>query len=194
MSTWIPMLAQPPMDSYMETWVTLCDSVCVSQSPCFWSQTLVRMCTCISTWIYVHLTTHVYSTPLCIVGWKHGCPCVALCVCHNHPTSGHTSCLECVHPSVHVFMSTWLPMSALPLCIVWWKPGCPCMTVCLYPSHFISVPTPCLECVHATVHVFMSTQLPMLAQPPMDSYMEMGAPVWQCVCVPVTSFLLPHLV
>ena len=37
-----------PMDSYMETRVALCGSVCVSQSPCFWSYTLVRMSTCIS--------------------------------------------------------------------------------------------------------------------------------------------------
>ena len=62
MSTWLPMLAQPPMDSYMETWMPLCVTVCVSQSPCFWSHTLVRMCTHISTWIYAHLTPHVSST------------------------------------------------------------------------------------------------------------------------------------
>ena len=66
------------------------------------------------------------------------------------------------------------------LCIVWWKPGCPCMAVCLYPRYLISVPTPCLECVHASVHVFMSTLLPILAQPPMYSYMESWLPL--CVC------------
>ena len=65
-----------------------------------------------------------------------------------------------------------------PLCIVWWKPGCPCMAVCLCPSHLISVATPCLECVHASVHEFMSTLHPMSGPPPMDSYMEkLGAPV-----------------
>ena len=63
MYTQLPMLAQPPMDSYMETWVPLCGSVCVSQSPCLWSDTLVRMCTCIRTEIYVHLTAHVSSMP-----------------------------------------------------------------------------------------------------------------------------------
>ena len=120
------------------------------------------------------------------------------------------------------------------------------MAVCLCPSHLISVATPCLECVHASVHVYMSTQLPMLAQHPMDSYMEtwlplcdsecvsqspcfgsdtlvrmchmhqymnlclpytphlvhplwivtwkVGFPVCYCICVPVISFLLPHLV
>ena len=30
----------------------------------------------------------------------------------------------------------------------------PCMAVCLCPSYLISVATPCLECVHASVHVF----------------------------------------
>ena len=49
MSTLLPMLAEPPMDSYMETLVPLCFTVCVSQSPCLWSHTLFRMCTCIST-------------------------------------------------------------------------------------------------------------------------------------------------
>ena len=67
MSTWLPMLAEPLMDSYIEIWVPLCGTVCVSQSPCFWSYTLVRMCTCISTWIYVHLTAHVCSTPMQIL-------------------------------------------------------------------------------------------------------------------------------
>ena len=63
------MLAPCPMDSYMETWVSLCGTVCVFQSPCLWYHTMIK-------------------------------------------------------------------------------------------------------CVHASVHVFMSTQLPVLAQPPMDSYMQ----------------------
>ena len=53
MSTQLPMLAELSMDSYMETWVPLCGSVCVSQAPA--------------------------SIP--------------------------TPWLECVHASVHVFMS-----------------------------------------------------------------------------------------
>ena len=57
------------------------------------------------------------------------------------------------------------------------------MSVCLCPSHLISVPTPCLECVHASVHVFMSTCLPMLAQPSMDSYFETRVPLCGSVCV-----------
>ena len=56
--------------------------------------------------------------------------------------------------------------------------------MCLCPSHLISVATPCLECVHASVHVYMCTQLPMLAQHPMDSYMKTWVPLCdsECVC------------
>ena len=141
--------------------------------------------------------------PLCIVWWKPGCPCMAVCLCPSHLISVATHCLDCVHASGHEFMSTWLLMSGpppkhslmetwvplygsvfvsqsshfcchtlfrmctyistsnlcppgclylvQPLCIVWWKPGCPCLAVCLCPSHLISVATPCLECVHGII-------------------------------------------
>ena len=70
-----------------------------------------------------------------------------------------------------------------PLCIVWWKPGCPCMAVCLCSSHLISVSTPCLECVHASVLEFMSTLHPMSGPPPMDSYMESWVPLCVTACL-----------
>ena len=57
------------------------------------------------------------------------------------------------------------------------------MAQCMFPSHLISLPIPCLECVHASVHVFMSTKLPMLAQPPMHCYMETWIPLCGSVCV-----------
>ena len=67
-STWIYVYLtlhvwSTPMDSYMESWVTLCVTACVFQSPYFCCYTLFRLCTCISTWIYVHLTVYVWSTP-----------------------------------------------------------------------------------------------------------------------------------
>ena len=68
---------------------------------------------------------------------------------------------------MHSLMETWLP----------------CMAQCMFPSHLISVPIPCLECVHASVHVFMSTQLSMLAQPPMHCYMETWISLCGSVCV-----------
>ena len=65
------------------------------------------------------------------------------------------------------------------------------MAVCLCPSHLISVPTPCLECVHASVPVYMSTQLPMLAQHPMDSLMETWVPLYGSVFVFQSPYSFP---
>ena len=151
---------------------------------------------------------------LCIVIWKHGYFCMALCLCPTPLISVPIPCLECIHAPVHEFMFTWLPMSAPslsivwwkhgclcvalcpcllhPLCIVWWKPGCPCTAECLCPSHLISVPTPCLGCVHASVHVFISTWLPMLVQCPMNSYMETWVLVCGSVCVSQSPCLWSH--
>ena len=134
MSTLQPMSGPPPMDSYIESWVPLCVTACVSQSPYFCCYTLFRKCTCISTWIYVHLAAYVWSTPM------------------------------------HSSMEPWHP----------------CMVVCLCPSpvcHLISVATPCLECVHASVHEFMPTLHPMCGPPPMDSYMESWVPLCVTACV-----------
>ena len=92
--------------------------------------------------------------PLCIVWWKPGCHCLSLCMCPSHPTCGPTPFLECVHASIQEFMSTWLLSSGPALCILWCQVGCPCIGVCLCPSHLISDPSPCLECVHVSVHKF----------------------------------------
>ena len=113
MSTWVPNSSPPPLHSYMETGVPMCGTVCMFQSVHFWSHTLFRTCTCLSTCIYVHLTPHVSSTPY---GWLHGnlCSCMWHCVCPHHPPSDPTPWLKCVHASVHVYMSTWVTMSASP--------------------------------------------------------------------------------
>ena len=119
----------------METWVPLCGTVCVLQSSHFWS-----------------------------LPW-----------------------LECEYAHVHVFTLKWIPMSPhIPmhsLMETWLH----CMAQCMFPSHLISVPIPCLECVHASVHVFMSTQLSMLAQPPMHCYMETWISLCGSVCVCVSQ-------
>ena len=171
---------------------------------------------------------------LCIVWWKPGCPCMAVCLCPSHLISVATPCSECVHASVHEFMSTLHPMSGPPLWIVTWKVGCPCvslhvcpshlilvatpclecvhasvhelcppgclclvhylcivwwkswhlcMVVCLCPSHLISFATPCSECVHASVHEFMSTLHPMSGPPHINSYMESWVPLCVTSCV-----------
>ena len=57
--------------------------------------------------------------PLWIVIWKPGYPSVGLWLCLNDPTSVPIPWLECAHASVHVHMSTWLPMSASPTNQMW---------------------------------------------------------------------------
>ena len=57
------------------------------------------------------------------------------------------------------------------------------MAVCLCPSHLISVATPSLECVYASVHEFMSTLHPMSGAPPMDCDMESWLPLCVTACV-----------
>ena len=123
--------------------------------------------------------------PLCIVWWKPGCPCMAVCLCPSHLISVATPCLECVHASVHEFMSTLHPMSGPPPMDNYMEScECPCVSLHVCPSPLIFVATPCLECVHASVHEFMSTLHPMSGPPPMDSYMEtLGAPVCHCMFV-----------
>ena len=105
MSTRVMNSGPSPLHSYMETWVAICGTVCLFQSVHFWSHNLFRMCTCISTCIYVHLTPMLAQPPMDshMETWV---PCVVLCVCPHHPASVHTPWLECIHASVHKFMST----------------------------------------------------------------------------------------
>ena len=132
MSTLHPMSGPPPKDSYMDSWVPLCVTACVSHTPWLWSHTLFRM-------LYMHQYMNL-------------CPPGCLCLVH-------------------------------PLCIVWWKPWHPCMAGCLCPNYLIFIATPCLECVHASVHEFMSTLHSMSEPPPMDSYMESRVPLCVTACV-----------
>ena len=187
-----PCLVHP---LWIVTWKVGCPCVSLCLlflSPWLWSHTLFRMCTYISTWIYVNLAAYAWSTPICIVWWKPGCPCMAVCLCPSHLISVPTPCLECVHASVHEFMSTLHPMSGPPLWIVTWKVGCPCVSLHVCPSHLNFVPTPCLECVHASVHEFMSTWLLMSGPLPMHSLMETWVPLYGSVFVSQSSYFCSH--
>ena len=124
MSTLHAIPGPPPMDSYIESWVPLCVTICASQSPYFCSYPLFRLCTSVGRWIYVHLL--LMSGP----------------------------------PPMHSLMETWVPL----------------YVSVFVSSRLISVATPCLECVHAPVHEFMSTLHPMSGPPPMDGYMEVDCP------------------
>ena len=134
------MSAPPPMHSYIETWVPLCGTVCVLQSFHSWSRTLFRMCMCISICTYVNLSPEFCSAPDTVT-WKHGFLCVTQYVCFSQSTY---------------------------------------------------VPTPCLEWLCASVHVCISTQLPMVAQAPMDSYMETWVPLCGTLCVSQSPSFWSH--
>ena len=170
-------------------WVPLCGTVCVFQSLLLSPHLLQN--------VYIHQYMYLCPPdcpcqllPLCIVIWKHGFLCEALCVCCSHPTSGPTPWLECVYASVHAFMSTWLPLSPetnihtyIHTYMESW------VTLCLCPSHLISVLIPCLECVHASVYVLMSTWVPNSSPSPLHSYMD----TWVSVCCTVCMFQSPCL-
>ena len=113
MFIWLPISVWCPVDSYIERWVLLCSTVCMFHLLYLWSHNLVTMCTCTNTWIYVHFTFHVRSTPFENVHGNMGtplwhCEFVTLTIFHQ------SSWLECVHASVHVFMSICLPISFWP--------------------------------------------------------------------------------
>ena len=155
MPTWVLNSASSPMHSDMETWVSVCGTVYVAVIS-FLFPHLVRMWTCITTCIIVHLTPHACSILLCLVIWKDGFLCLALYVSSNHSTCGPTSWIEGVHASIHVLLSTWLPMSASPRLHTYMERWVPLYgTVCVFQSS-ASGPMPCLKCAHASVHYFMS--------------------------------------
>ena len=150
---------------------------------------------CVHASVHVFMSTwlpmHNLATTLCIVAWKHGCPCMALYVSQVP----HFCCqtlfrmCTCISTCIYVYLTPHILLHHL-WSIVTWKYGCPVWQCVCVPVTPASCPTPCLECVHASVHEFMSTWLPMSGPPPMDSYHgSLGAPVWHCGCV----FQSPHL-
>ena len=87
-----------------------------------------------SVWhcVCVPVTLHCPHT------WGRMCTCIS--ACNYVYLTRHL-----LHPPMYSYMETWVPL---------------CASVCvLQSSHFW--PTPWLECVYASVHVFMSVWLPM---------------------------------
>ena len=130
-----------------------------------------------------------------IVTWNHGWPFVALCMC---PSLILLAPHLVLNMYMYQYMYAYSPDSRSvfhPLWIVTWKNRCSSIALCLCPSHLISVPTPCLECVHASVHVLMSTWVPNCSPPFLHSYMETWIPMYDTVCIFQSSpLLVPHLV
>ena len=96
MSTGLQMSPETTMHSYMETWAPMYGTVFVSQSPHFCSHSLIKICTCTGTCIYVHPTPNVSSNLLWIVTWKPGCSCVSLCVLQSLCLWSHTLFKMCI--------------------------------------------------------------------------------------------------
>ena len=105
---------------------------------------------------------HILLHPL----WKPEWSCVLVFMCPCHPACGPTPWLKCIHGSVHVYMSTWLPISAAPSMHSLMETWNPCVALCICHNHPTSSHTPWLECVHASVHVFMPTWLYVRLTPP----------------------------
>ena len=106
------------------------------------------------------------------------------CVCPSHLACGPTPWLKCKHASELVLMPTWLPMSASPHFNIYMKNWVPlCDSVCVCPSHLACGPTPWLKCVCASLHVYMSTWLPMSVLPPLHSYMQTWVSLCGTVCL-----------
>ena len=89
-------------------------------------------------------------------------------------------------------MSTLHPMSGSPPMDSYMESWVPCVSLHVCPSHLIFVPTPCLECVHASVHEFMSTWLLMSGPPPMHSLMHTWVPLYGSVFVSQSSHFCCH--
>ena len=134
------------------------------------------------------------SLPLCIVWWKPGYPCISVCLCPSHLISVPTTCLECVHASVHQFRSSWLPISGPPPMHSLMETGYPCMAECLIPSHLICSHTLFRMCTCISTWIYVHLTVLIWYSPYAYFDVRLSAPVWQCVCVLVNSFLIPHLV
>ena len=115
MSTWLSMSSQLPFHSCMQICVFLCGPMWLSDppsshyTPCL---EYVHAPVC----IHVHLTAHVSSkltpAPLYLHTFRQACAplCGLLCVSHS-PLIWSLIFLACIHASVHVCISTWLPTS-----------------------------------------------------------------------------------
>ena len=153
--------------------------VCPSHPACV-SPILFRMCTCISTCIYVHPDCPCMVQPCMHSLMEIWVPLFV--TVHGFPVTlhlwSHTLFRTCTCIITWIYVHPWLPISGPPpmhslmeTCV------CLCMAVCLFPSHLICVPTPCLECVHASVYKFMSTWLSMSGPHPLHSLMETWVPL-----------------
>ena len=151
------------------------------------------MCICISTCTSVYLTPHIWLHHISILTWKDEFLCMALCVSSRHSTCGPTSWIESVYASVHVLMSTGLPMSASPhlhTSMERWIPLCG--TVCVFHSS-TSGPTPCIKmCTCISTLIYVLTWLPMSVPSNLNSFMKTWVPLCDIVCLSQSAYFWSH--
>ena len=138
------------MHSNMETWVSVCGTVYVAVI----SFLLCHLVQNMYMYQYMYICQPKFGIllhPLCIVTWKHGCHCLALCF----------AVIPLLFPDlsqnvyIHQYMYFCLPDSQClvhPISILTWKDGFFCVTLCACSSHSTCGPTTWLQYVHASVH------------------------------------------
>ena len=175
------------------SYFSLC--VCPSHPGCG-PTTLFRMCTCIQYMNLCPSDCPCLVHPLCIVSRITWLPL------YSSVFSVPVTSFLFLHLVQNVYMHQYInlcppysPGLLHPICIVSLSLRCPYVSLCACPSCLMSVPTPCLECVCAAVHEFMSTWLPMSLPSPMHSFMESCVPLCVTVCVSQSPCLWsPYLV
>ena len=121
--------------------------------------------------------------PITILIWKDGFFCVVLGACSSHSTCGPTTWLQCVHASVHEFMSHWLSMSApspLKTFMETWGPLCG--IVSLSPSLFFMT--------HLGKNVYMYQYMYLCPSLFPFSLTHLCIIIWNhgCPCVPLCDY------
>ena len=113
MSSWLLMCGPCPMHSLMETWVLtpVWQCVCDTSHLNFCCHTLFRICTCISTWIYVYLMpTSVHHMDSYMEGWVANVKSLHDCA-HSHLIFVPTPCRMCISQY----------MNLCPAGCLWWS-------------------------------------------------------------------------
>ena len=176
MPSWVLNSAPSPMDSNMETWMSLCGNVCFAVIPLLFPD--IGQNVYIHQYMYFCLPdSQCLLHPISILTWKDGFFCVALCACSSHlclvPLLGYNMYM-------HQYMNLCPFYSPCVLHVLWkcsWNHGDPSVALWICHLHYFSSHIYWLECVHTSVHVFMSICPPISFWPPMHNYMETWVPL-----------------
>ena len=167
--------------------MSLCDTVCFAVIPLLLPD--------IGQNVYIH--QYMYFSlpdspcvvhPITILIWKDGFFCVVLGACSSHSTCGPTTWLQCVHASVHEFMSHWLSMSAPSLWKHLWKHGDPSVALQICHLHYFSwhILVRMCTCISTCTSVYLTPHICFI--PLVYLHWYMGSSLCHCVCHPVIYF------